>query len=114
MPVHENAGSDSHTPVNFNWGYNPVQLFAVKSTYGKPQDLKRFVQACHDREISVVLDVVYNHLVQDNLLMKFAGFLGRASRTASSSMGTIAKVPASVHVQTTVVRKCGPTWMTMP
>jgi 1,4-alpha-glucan branching enzyme len=76
MPVHENASSDSHTPVNFNWGYDPVQLFAVKSTYGTPQDLKRFVQACHDRQISVVLDVVYNHLVQDNLLMKFGGVSG--------------------------------------
>ncbi len=76
MPVHENVRSNSHTPVNFNWGYDPVQLFAVNSSYGTPQDLKRFVKACHDRSISVILDVVYNHLVQDNLLMSFGGATG--------------------------------------
>src|SRR5260370_30752090 len=76
MPVHENVSSNSHTPVNFNWGYDPVQLFAVNSSYGTPQDLKRFVKACHDRSISVILDVVYNHLVQDNLLMSFGGATG--------------------------------------
>ena len=76
MPVHENASSNGHTPVNFNWGYDPVQLFAVNSSYGTPQDLKRFVKACHDRSISVILDVVYNHLVQNNLLMSFGGATG--------------------------------------
>jgi 1,4-alpha-glucan branching enzyme len=76
MPVHENASSNSHTPVNFNWGYDPVQLFAVNQSYGTPQDLKRFVNACHDHHISVILDVVYNHLVQDNLLMHFGGAVG--------------------------------------
>jgi 1,4-alpha-glucan branching enzyme len=51
MPVHENVRSNSHAPVNFNWGYDPVQLFAVNSSYGTAQDLKRFVKACHDRSI---------------------------------------------------------------
>jgi 1,4-alpha-glucan branching enzyme len=76
MPVHENASFNSHTPARFNWGYDPVQLYAVNSSYGTPQDLKRFVTACHDRGIAVILDVVYNHLVQDNLLMGFGGATG--------------------------------------
>ena len=35
--------------------------FAPDSTYGRPEDLKRLVQAAHERGIMVFLDVVYNH-----------------------------------------------------
>jgi 1,4-alpha-glucan branching enzyme len=76
MPVHENARFTNHTPASFNWGYDPVQLYAVNSSYGGPQNLKRFVKACHDRKIAVILDVVYNHLVADNLLVSFGGANG--------------------------------------
>jgi 1,4-alpha-glucan branching enzyme len=77
MPVHENARSDDHTPANHNWGYDPVQLYAVNSSYGTPQDFKRFVRECHDRNVAVILDVVYNHLVRDkNLLLRFGGASG--------------------------------------
>ena len=76
MPVHENARFPNHTPDNHNWGYDPVQLYAVKSSYGTPEDFKRFVKECHDRGIAVILDVVYNHLFFDNLLIKFGGASG--------------------------------------
>ena len=55
MPVAEFPGSR-------NWGYDGVHLFAPQSTYGGPQGLRRLVDACHARGLSVVLDVVYNHL----------------------------------------------------
>jgi len=76
MPVHENARIPDHSPPNYNWGYDPVQLYAVNSSYGTAQDFKHFVNACHDLKIAVILDVVYNHLVQDNLLTKFGGASG--------------------------------------
>jgi 1,4-alpha-glucan branching enzyme len=76
MPVHENIWSHDHQPANFNWGYDPVQLYAVNSSYGTPADFKRFVKACHDRGITVFLDVVYNHLADDNLLKRFGGAVG--------------------------------------
>jgi 1,4-alpha-glucan branching enzyme len=76
MPVHENALFDSHTPRNFNWGYDVVQLYAVNSSYGGSEQLKHFVKACHDRNIAVILDVVYNHLVGNNFLMSFGGVNG--------------------------------------
>ena len=76
MPVHQNGGFNSHTPANFNWGYDVVQPYAVNSSYGSPQDFKGFVNACHDRRIAVILDVVYNHLVADNLLARFGGVSG--------------------------------------
>ncbi|HEX3177960.1 MAG TPA: malto-oligosyltrehalose trehalohydrolase [Methylomirabilota bacterium] len=55
MPVAEFPGSR-------NWGYDGVHLFAPQSTYGGPRGLRRLVDACHAHNLSVVLDVVYNHL----------------------------------------------------
>jgi maltooligosyltrehalose trehalohydrolase len=48
-------------PGDRNWGYDGVYPFAVQSSYGGPEGLKRLVDACHQLGIAVVLDVVYNH-----------------------------------------------------
>ncbi len=48
-------------PGEFGWGYDGVGLFTVREEYGGPDGLKRLVDACHDRGIAVLLDVVYNH-----------------------------------------------------
>jgi maltooligosyltrehalose trehalohydrolase len=45
-----------------NWGYDGVFPFAPHSSYGGPDGLKRLVNACHTKGLSVLLDVVYNHL----------------------------------------------------
>ena len=44
-----------------NWGYDGVLPFAPDRRYGRPEDLKRLVQAAHARGLMVLLDVVYNH-----------------------------------------------------
>jgi len=44
------------------WGYDGVALFAPFAGYGSPQELATFVDAAHGHGLSVVLDVVYNHL----------------------------------------------------
>jgi malto-oligosyltrehalose trehalohydrolase len=48
-------------PGDRNWGYDGVLLYAPDSTYGRPEDLKAFVDAAHAKGIMVLLDVVYNH-----------------------------------------------------
>ncbi len=48
-------------PGHHGWGYDGVDLFAVRQFYGGPDGLKRFVNAAHLRGLAVVLDVVYNH-----------------------------------------------------
>ncbi len=48
-------------PGRWNWGYDGVLPFAPDAVYGRPEDLKRLVQAAHRRGIMVLLDVVYNH-----------------------------------------------------
>ncbi|MEX0785288.1 MAG: malto-oligosyltrehalose trehalohydrolase [Dehalococcoidia bacterium] len=49
-------------PGDRNWGYDGVQPYAVQSSYGGPEGLRKLVDACHARGLAVVLDVVYNHL----------------------------------------------------
>lgn len=45
-----------------NWGYDGVFPFAPQNTYGSPQDLKELVNACHQKGLAVILDVIYNHM----------------------------------------------------
>ena len=59
MPITEFPGESS-------WGYNPVFYFSPESAYGKPEQLKAFVNACHRRGIAVILDMVFNHAWGDH------------------------------------------------
>jgi maltooligosyltrehalose trehalohydrolase len=63
-----------HTfPGRFNWGYDGVTLFAPCAVYGEPDDLRRLVDRAHALGLSVILDVVYNHLGPDgNYLAPFS------------------------------------------
>ncbi|MGH7372998.1 MAG: malto-oligosyltrehalose trehalohydrolase [Candidatus Rokuibacteriota bacterium] len=60
-------------PGRWGWGYDGVLLFAPESTYGRPEDLKALVDACHARGLAVFLDVVYNHFgPEGNYLHRYA------------------------------------------
>lgn len=48
-------------PGTRNWGYDGVLLFAPESAYGHPDELKALIDAAHDLNLMVYLDVVYNH-----------------------------------------------------
>lgn len=49
-------------PGSRNWGYDGACLFAPARAYGAPDDLRALVDAAHGCGLSVILDVVYNHL----------------------------------------------------
>jgi 1,4-alpha-glucan branching enzyme len=74
LPITQNPLFPDHVPADHDWGYDPVQFFAIKSKYGTPQEFKEFVKQCHQRQIAVIVDVVYNHLVGNNLLEQWGGF----------------------------------------
>ena len=75
MPV--NAFNGTH-----GWGYDGVDWYAVHETYGGPDGLMRFVDACHARGLGVVLDVVYNHLgPSGNYLPRFGPYLSDGSNS---------------------------------
>lgn len=63
MPVSEFEG-------NISWGYNVSFHMALDKYYGSPEDLKAFVDACHQRGMGVVLDVVYNHAFGQSALAR--------------------------------------------
>lgn len=52
----------SQFPGTRNWGYDGVYPFAVQNSYGGVNGLKKLVNACHNKSIAVILDVVYNHM----------------------------------------------------
>ncbi|HEY0464440.1 MAG TPA: alpha-amylase family glycosyl hydrolase, partial [Polyangiaceae bacterium] len=55
------------------WGYDGVALLAPHAPYGTLQELCEFIDAAHGCGLSVVLDVVYNHLGPDgNYLPAFS------------------------------------------
>ncbi|WP_372792983.1 thrombospondin type 3 repeat-containing protein [Lutibacter sp.] len=54
MPINEFEGADS-------WGYNPALYMALDKAYGTKNAFKTFVDACHERGIAVLADVVFNH-----------------------------------------------------
>jgi maltooligosyltrehalose trehalohydrolase len=73
LPV--NAFNGTH-----NWGYDGVLWFAVHEGYGGPVAYQRFVDACHNRGLAVLQDVVYNHLgPSGNYLPRFGPYLTDAS-----------------------------------
>jgi len=49
-------------PGKRNWGYDGTYPYAPHSAYSGPQGLKALINACHEKQLAVVLDVVYNHL----------------------------------------------------
>jgi len=54
MPVMEFNGNEG-------WGYNPTFMFAPDKYYGTKDKFKEFIDACHQNDIAVILDIAMNH-----------------------------------------------------
>ncbi len=67
MPVTSMASSN-------RWGYAPNYIFSIENAYGGRRGLLEFVKACHERNIGVILDVVYNHFYAETGLWQFDGW----------------------------------------
>ena len=69
-------------PGDRGWGYDGVDLYAPHHSYGGPEGLKRFVNACHGHGLAVLLDVVYNHFGPDgNYLSQFGPYFSDRYKT---------------------------------
>lgn len=77
MPIQEFDGNES-------WGYNPTYYFALDKAYGTRKDYKDFIEACHQRGIAVIVDVVYNHNTGASPLAKIYWSSGD-NKTASNN-----------------------------
>lgn len=72
LPVYD-YGSVDETKLDlrqFNWGYDPVNYNVPEGSYStdpyngdvRISEMKQMIQALHQNDISVVMDVVYNHV----------------------------------------------------
>ncbi len=64
---------------DYDWGYEPIHYFAVEYRYAndlsapweKLSKLKALISACHDRDIHVIMDGVFNHVSREFPYKKF-------------------------------------------
>ena len=71
LPSYDYASVDETNPdASFNWGYDPVNYNVPEGSYStdpyngevRVKEMKQMIKSLHDNGISVVLDVVYNHV----------------------------------------------------
>jgi len=73
MPVYDFGFTDEdRRSPQYNWGYDPVNFNVPEGSYAtdpyngavRVREFKQMVKALHDNGISVVMDVVYNHVYE--------------------------------------------------
>jgi maltooligosyltrehalose trehalohydrolase len=70
------------TPGTRNWGYDGVSPYAVQADHGGPAAFRRFIDAAHRVGLTVILDVVYNHLgPEGNYLQSFGTYFTARHKT---------------------------------
>ena len=52
-------------PYYGSFGYHVSNFFAVSSRFGTPEDLRRLIDACHENDILVIMDIVHSHAVKN-------------------------------------------------
>ena len=71
LPSYDYASVDETNPdAAFNWGYDPVNYNVPEGSYStdpydgfvRVREMKQMIKGLHDNGISVILDVVYNHV----------------------------------------------------
>lgn len=70
LPVYDYASVDERGDEAYNWGYDPLNYNVPEGSYAtdpyrgevRVREMKEMVHALHKNGISVVMDVVYNHV----------------------------------------------------
>ena len=70
LPVYDYGSVDETTCDTFNWGYDPQNYNVPEGSYStdpyngatRVKEFKQMVKSLHDHDISVIMDVVYNHV----------------------------------------------------
>ncbi len=74
LPSYDFGFTDETLPnPQYNWGYDPVNFNVPEGSYStdpyhgevRVTEMKQMVKALHDNGLSVILDVVYNHVYHD-------------------------------------------------
>ena len=71
LPVYDYGFTDESLPLpQYNWGYDPVNFNVPEGSFStdpyqgatRVSEMKQMVKTLHDNGLSVVMDVVYNHV----------------------------------------------------
>ena len=74
LPVYDFGFTDEALEVpQYNWGYDPVNFNVPEGSYAtdpfhgevRVAEMKQMIKALHDNGLSVIMDVVYNHVYHD-------------------------------------------------
>ena len=75
LPIYDFGSVDEAHPEKpqFNWGYDPVNFNVPEGSYStdpfngavRVREMKEMVKGLHDNGISVIMDVVYNHVYNE-------------------------------------------------
>ena len=101
LPIYDYGSVDESKldQAQFNWGYDPVNYNTPEGSYStdpyngavRVAELKKAVRALHDNGISVVMDVVYNHVFEaGNFCFNqiVPGYFSRSNPDGSNSNGS--------------------------
>ena len=100
LPVYDFGFTDeSRRSPQYNWGYDPINFNVPEGSYAtdpfngavRVKEMKQMVKALHDNGISVVMDVVYNHVykAQDFCFNKIVpGYFSRINGNGIYSNGS--------------------------
>ena len=100
LPVYDFGFTDeSRKSPQYNWGYDPVNFNVPEGSYAtdpfngavRVREMKQMVKALHDTGLSVVMDVVYNHVhsAEDFCFNKIVpGYFSRISPEGVYSNGS--------------------------
>lgn len=70
LPVYDFGSVDEESTTQFNWGYDPMNFNVPEGSYSsnpyrgevRVKEMKQMVKVLHDAGLSVIMDVVYNHV----------------------------------------------------
>ncbi|SFD03759.1 type I pullulanase [Butyrivibrio sp. YAB3001] len=101
LPFYDFGSVDENAPTSeqFNWGYDPVNYNVPEGSYStdpyhgevRVKEAKEMVKALHDNGLSVVMDVVYNHVYsgKDFCINRLVpGYFSRINADGSYSNGS--------------------------
>lgn len=101
LPVYDYGFTDESLPLpQYNWGYDPVNFNVPEGSFStnpyegsvRVREMKQMIKTLHDNGLSVVMDVVYNH-VYDGKEFCFnqivPGYFSRINKDGVWSNGSI-------------------------
>lgn len=101
MPIYDfsSLSTDEKNPIKYNWGYDPQNFNAPEGSYSSDpynpytriHELKTLIQTLHKNGLSVIMDVVFNHVFNqetENLEKIFPGYYFRMQEDGKPSDGS--------------------------